>query len=210
MLKNIMALFCLISIFQMPIVSAANGNRSNQSNSFICAPQLQKYFNTLQKLPEVKELMTTIQKDGPVRIAPSNRFLAQEFGAFWDPDNRIISVSLDSNTSEGEIISAILFEMHNASVNSKLNHLDELAMDGKISKESYVRGIENLEYINSKNAAKIADKGIALGIFPKSTYMMTYNNFEEHYYYQKVGGHSACIAKNYDMLTQSYFALNRR
>jgi hypothetical protein len=165
-----------------------------------CAPQLQPLFAKIQKVPEARNLIENIKKEGPIRIAVKSSHLSQQFGAFYDTVNRIVYVNPSWHDNEGEMISSILFELHNASVNSKLDHFDYLAYTGQIDKESYVKGVEYLEYVNSKNASRIVEKGIALGVFPASARMNTYENFEEHYRWQIYGGHSAYIAKNYEQL----------
>lgn len=166
-----------------------------------CAPQLQKYVSAIQKFPEGKELIAKIQREGPIKIAVTDYSLAQQFGAFWDPDRRIIYVCPSQNREEGSVIGSILFELHNALGNSKINHLDNLAAKRQISKEKYVESMEFLEYQNSVQAAAIAEKGIKLGIFPTGARLPTYKNFEEHFHYQKIGGHAAWFARNYDEIS---------
>lgn len=166
-----------------------------------CEPQLQKYVNAIQKLPEGRELIANVQKEGSIKIAATNYSLAQQFGAFWDPDLRIIYVNPNPNRPDGSIIGSILFELHNALGNSKINHLDDLAAKRKISREKYIESMEYLEYQNSIKASAIAEKGIKLGLFPQGAHLPTYKNFEEHFYYQKVGGHSAWFGRNYDEIS---------
>lgn len=203
MFKNILLLFCLISIFQSSDVLAINSYEEGSCGLYY-SPQLKNVMSTLQKLPEVRELMSAIQKEGAMRILTSeDNPVCQQFGACWDPDHRIIFVNTTSGYSEesqGTMIGSILFELQNAAVNSKINHYDALAANGQIEKEDYVRGIEYLEFQNSIRASQLAEKGIEWGIFPVSARLQTYDNFEEHYYFQKLSGHSAWIARNYHNL----------
>lgn len=198
MFKIIIACFCVLSLNQ--ISAAYSANNYNQNDFIDCAPQLQHCLKAIQKVPEAKNLLAGILQEGPIRIAASREHLSEQFGAFWDVDRRIICVNLSANRTEGELIGSILFEMHNASVNSKLNQLDNLASSGKIDRESYVQAVERLEYYNSVNASAIAEKGIRMGVFPPDARLQIYSSFEEHYRFQKIGGHSAWIAKNYDQL----------
>lgn len=186
--------FIVFILFASVNIQAAN------NVSVSCAPQLQNCINKMQKLPEIRELLAEIQREGLIRIITSNHGLARQFGAFWDPDQRTISVNLSAHTSEGELIGSILFEMHNASINSQLDHLDYLAVRRQIDKRSYVEAVERLEYQNSVKASKIAQKGIELGIFPPSATLQTYSSFEEHYRIQQEAGHSSWIARTYDNL----------
>lgn len=199
MFKILVSFFCFLLIFQVCTVNAAS--TQPHSMAIQCAPQLKHCLDKIQKLPEARKLIATIQKEGSIRIAVNNdHHLSKEFGAFWDPAHRVITVNYSSHRSEGSLIASIIFEMHNASVNSKINHLDYLASKGQIDRDSYVEGIERLEYKNSINASKLAQQGIKKGIFPKTAHLPTYSNFDEHYRIQKEGGHSAYIAKNYDQI----------
>lgn len=173
---------------------------SESSFNFSCDPQLKPILQTIQKLPEAREILSTIQKEGNICFLLSNERLSQEFGAFWDPDSRSIRVNKAFLKSEGEMIGTILFELQNALTNKQIAKLNWLATCGRINKKDYVRAFEYLEYQNSLNAAKLAQKGIEKGIFPKSARLFTYENFEEHFRVQQMAGHSAWIAKVHDEL----------
>jgi hypothetical protein len=194
MLKILISFFLSIAFVLTQKIQAA------EFSPIPCAPQLQRCLSKMQKLEEIQELIAAIQKEGPICLFLSNHELSQQFGAFWDPDRRTIFVNLAAHGSEGEMIGSILFELHNASINSKLNRLDNLASTRKINKAAYVQGVERLEYQNSVNASKIAQKGIQLGLFPPSAFLHTYNTFEEHFRIQQEAGHSAWIARTYDSL----------
>jgi hypothetical protein len=176
-------------------------SKQQQPLSINCAPRLQKGLQALYKLPEVRQLIAKIYEDGPISIDVRNTSLSNGFGAFWDQDNRIICVGITPNSTESDIISSILFELHNAAVSNEINHYDELATRRQISKDDYVESIEYLEYSNSLKASKIAAKGIEQGILPRGSRLHTYRNFDEHYYYQRTSGHSSWIANTYDQLT---------
>lgn len=169
-------------------------------SQFVCDPKLKNCMEKILQVKEARDLISSIQKEGSLRIAVSDASESKQFGAFWDLDLRTVCVHLDSQVTEGEIIGSILFELHNALVTSRYDQLDLLARNGKINKADYVKAYEQQEYYNSKNASAIAEKGISLGIFPHTARLPTYRNFEEHYHYQKIGGHSAYVARNYDML----------
>jgi hypothetical protein len=166
-----------------------------------CSWQLQAHLKKIQKLPEARELIAKVQKDGPISIEALTSSLSQQFGAFWDADRRTIGVN--AQRTEGAVIASILFELHNASITAKLDRLDYLASTGKIAKEQYVESVERLEYQNSINASNMAKKGIDAGLFPKTAFLPTYPTFTEHYQVQKQGGHSAWIAKTFDQLSPS-------
>lgn len=193
--------FCFVFLLlQMQFAFAADNYKNTQLKSINCAPKLQKYLMKILNVAEVRALIIKIQQEGPFQIEVDSNEIAEEFGAYWDEAYRTICVNFNARSSEGEVIGSILFELHNAAANSQLEHYNNLATARKINRESYIRAIEHIEYENSKKAAKIAEKGIALGVFPVGARLPTYRNFEEHYHYQKIGGHSAVIGHNYDLL----------
>jgi|LakMenEpi03Aug12_release.lakeMendotaPanAssembly.Ray.scaffolds.fasta_scaffold52316_2 hypothetical protein len=192
MTKKLFSIILLIAITQITFVFGS---------AIPCAPQLQKSLKAIEQLPEGKALLESVQKLGPIRIETSRYNLAQQFGAFWDPDERVIYVNFPNQKDDGKIIGSIIFELHNALANAKINHLDNLASQRKITKAKYVEAMEYLEYENSIKASKIAEKGIQMGLFPKGAHLPTYKDFNEHFHYQKVGGHSAWFARTYDELS---------
>lgn len=201
MIKKII-LFALL-IATIITQASYSDERHEQANAFIpCAPELQSCLNKIQQLPEARDLIAVIQKEGAIRIVVNNDpYLTKKFGAFWDPVNRVITVNYSKSIPEGSLIGSIVFEMHNALVNAKMLHLDNLAMAGKIEKDAYIESFERLEYQNSKDASRLVSKGIQKNIFPKSAYLPTYPNFETHFCVQKESGHSDFFARNFDMLT---------
>ena len=173
-----------------------------QNSKIKCVPQLQKSLNAILKIPEARTLIHSIQKEGPIQIVADSTSLSKQFGAYWDPDNRIICIDLSANRTEGAKIGSLLFELHNASVNSKIFHLNMLAYRRKINKQNYIQSMEHLEYINSINTAKIADKGIKMGVIPKDSRLSIYSSFEEHFRVQRMSGHSDSMGRMYDLCLQ--------
>lgn len=204
MLKKIVY-FCLmiVAIYQADATAAS---RSIQTQAVSCGRELQSCWNKILKIPEIKTLIARIQKEGSFSIVAYQHPLSEKFGAFWDLDQRVICVDV-ANRSEGERIGSILFELHNAAVTSQYQVLDEKASQGKINRESYIQAVEHLEYQNSLQASKLANKGIILGIFPREAFLPTFASFAEHYRVQRMGGHSQFIGRNYDQLSsQSQFS----
>lgn len=165
-----------------------------------CAPELKYYYDKIMQVPEAQTLVQNILKEGSIEIVADKRGIAS-FGALWDIDNRRIVINKEHGRTEGRIICSIIFELHNAAVSSKYDQLDALAEARKIDKESYVESVERLEFKNSHDCARIADRGIAMGVFPKEVRRTTYPTFEEHYHWQKYGGHSDWIANTYMQLS---------
>lgn len=198
MIKSLFAIFCFLVFGCIQTGHAANQN----FREVPCDPRLQKCWSKILKLPRAQELIAEIQRQGPIRIRVANHTLSDQFGAFWDRMDRAIGVHLSSRVSEGQLIGSIIFELHNALADSKMDQLDYLASRGQISRDKYVEGMEFIEYENSKLAATLAEQGIQQGLFPPGARLPTYRNFEEHFYYQKISGHSAWFAQAYDQCRQ--------
>lgn len=200
MVKKIVCFFCFILIAF--IQSNYADNKKSHLEQVQCVPELQDCLSKIQQLPEARMLIAAIQKEGTIRIIiNADHYLTKKFGAFWDPVHRTITVNYSDNISEGSLIGSIVFEMHNALVNSKMLELDNLAVAGRIDRDTYVEEFERLEYKNSKDASKLVQRGIRRGIFPRSAHLPTYDSFEEHFYVQKEAGHSEFIGRNFDHLT---------
>lgn len=182
---------CLLSILMF---SQAHANMT-------CSAPLQSYVKQIQKLPEGKQLIEAILKEGPLHFSDKNPQLTEQFGAMWDRQYRTIYVNTASQQSQGRILGTILFELHNARSNSRYDELDFRANTGRISKMDYVESMERVEYENSIATAALADKGIKLGYFPKEARLPIYNSFQEHYLYQRIGGHSGWLARAYDEIS---------
>lgn len=199
MLKTLLY-FCLlmVSICQAPLCASS---QEIAFTSVECSPQLQQAVNKIMQISEARSLINTIQQEGPIRIIANTHPLSEQFGAYWDLGKRTICINLSHCRSEGKVIGSIVFELHNAAANSKLQHFDHLALTKNIDRESYVKGVEYVEYENSLKASHLTKVGIQMGIFPADAYLPIYRNFEEHYHFQIIGGHSAWIGSNYDGLS---------
>lgn len=184
-------IFILISF---SILSAAETN-----HAVAASLELHPMVKKIQKHEKGRELIAKVQAEGPISIIVESP--SEQFDAYWNRDDRQISVNISGRT-EGEIIGSIIFELHNALVSDEMERLDNLAARGAIDRSSYVRSIEYLEYENSHKASSLVKEGIEQGIYPKSAHLFTYRDFDEHFHYQKVGGHTDWIAKNYDSLKQ--------
>ncbi len=204
MFKKLFTCGCLLSMCHMSGVLGASAHQTRSLSSVECASQLKPCLMAIQKVPEARQLIETVQKEGWVRVVVNNTHLSNQFGAYWDGSNRTIAISVTSDNTQGDIIASIIFELHNASVDSKFDYLDSLAAAGQIDREGYIRAVEYIEFQNSISAHNIAEKGIKMGVFPVRARLHVYRNFEEHYYYQQVGGHSAYIGKNFDMVAPKY------
>lgn len=183
-------LFCLLFVLSFVFISSVYNN--------ICSPQLVSSVKQIEKVPEGQQLLAAIQREGPLNFSVLKSEATDAFGAAWDRETRTIYINLTQHPTRDSIIASLLFELHNASTDSKYNHLNYLASTGQIDKKNYVRSMEYVEYENSLKTAVLADKGIAMGLFSREARLPIYGSFEEHFHYQKIGGHSAWMAMAYD------------
>jgi hypothetical protein len=175
------------------------------ASSIQCSPSLKKCLNAIQSLPEGKQLIQKVLKEGSIRILTTNSSLSKEFGAFWEPYSRMIFINPAAHQTLGEMITSLLFELHNAASTNQINQYNAQATARKITRAHYVELIERLEYQNAIETAQITKKAINRGVFPKSAYLKTFHNFEEHFHFQKKSGHSAWIAHNFDQLARRFY-----
>lgn len=171
-----------------------------QNGTMRVDPELTFSLKAIQALPEGTTLISKILAEGPLNIAVGENAVVRDFSACWDPDSRTIFIGLASRPTRGEVLGSLIFELQNALVSSQFDKLNQKAIQGRIKKADYIRSMEHLEYINSMNASKLAKIGIQKGLFPKSACLPTYKNFEEHFYYQKMSGHSDVFGQNFDLL----------
>lgn len=186
-------IYIILGLFLLSTPLIAN-NKYPHLN-IACVEELKPSLSKILEIEGARKLIEAINKEGPIRIIVNKHHLSDQFGAYWDMRQRTICLS--SKSSVGQRIGSIIFELCNAASNSKLDNLDELASRGRIACETYVREVERIEFENSHIASKIAKEGIDRGLFPADAFLPTYSNFEEHYHYQKIGGHSAWIEKNF-------------
>jgi hypothetical protein len=78
-----------------------------------------------------------------------------------------------------------------------------LAKEGKLDKQTYVKRIECTEYQNVLAAATLLDAGIKKGVYPAEAALSHFNSLEEHLQWQQKMGHSAYLARGYDALIQN-------
>ena len=194
----IIAIFIFILSFSAFTSSKFRGEDPSKINSY--SPKLKAAITKLEQMPEFREFIAEVQSEGPVKveIEKMNSF---DFEALWDANTRTVIVNENFNKTVGEMITSILFELHNAKSNKTLLATFELAKKGLINKETYVRNIEKMEHTNAVNTTELLEKGIARGIFPKDSSWNIYKNFEDHYKLQQVYGHSQWLADKFDQIS---------
>lgn len=159
-------------------------------------PSAQQAMQIIADVPEGKQLLQEVWKNGAVRVEIV-RLENEQFEAYWDAGKRLIQVNAVHTRDLAATIRAIVFELHNAKNNARFIDLMTLAYQGRISVDQYVEGMERIEHQNAIETALILDRGIAQGVFPKETAWLVLRDFEDHYAHQQLGGHSQWFVKQY-------------
>jgi hypothetical protein len=168
--------------------------------SFVNVPSnLKRAAQKIETFSESRHLLKEIEKEGLIKL--EFRPLGKgPFHACWIGEIRTILLNSSNSWTEGQIISSILFELHNAKQDKAYDRLNTLALKRQITKDQYVETIEHLEFDNSIMTKNLIDAGIKNGYYPKDANLLVYKNFEEHFYWQLKLGHSALMARQYDDL----------
>lgn len=174
------------------------------STTLPCCSSLEPLVEKMEQLAEVRALIIEIQKRGPIQLSTGTEGPAEQFGACWNFDRRVICVYPPFYEDEGRLIGSVLFELHNALSTDRYQYLDRLAAEGKIDRKRYIIEYEYIEYINSLQTASMAQKGVDRKIFPPTAKLPTFSSFQEHFAVQQRAGHCKAISRNYD-LSQDLF-----
>ncbi|NGX38048.1 MAG: hypothetical protein K1000chlam2_01217 [Chlamydiae bacterium] len=167
------------------------------SQELHCTPELKKVVERIEQLPEGKELIDRVLEEGDLHIV-INQIYSKKFEGYWDASIRTIHVT--KTPSDSAFISTILFELHNALRESDFEKTDQMAYQGSLDRNGYVKAMEHIEYENARATSNLLNKGIELGLFPYDSYWEVSDTFEEHFLVQKQAGHAAWFAKMYDQL----------
>lgn len=159
---------------------------------------------TILSLNEARELLADIQSEGPIKIvacrAPHN------FGASWNSSLRIIRINTRKNHSSQDLITSILFEMHNAKKDREISRIMGLACRRKISKQLYVQEMEKIEHQNALETTTLLELGQKRGLYPKSILWKMPASFEDYYALQMEAGHTAHHGEVFDLLFRGSMA----
>lgn len=185
------------------LLSCFNSNldkpTSIQKGRVFCEKEFQPILTKIEELPDAAKLIESVLEEGSFRIE-KNRHLSKQFEGYWSGEKRTIYLTKTKKIGEGDLISTILFELHNAKAMREFDHLDHLATKRLLNKKGYVRAIEHLEYRNARLTSAILNAGIEKGLFPKSCYWPLDANFESHLAIQENMGHSNWIGQMYEEL----------
>jgi len=191
-MKKLMSIIFILTLTQL---SAAEDRILSYPN------ELRDVVGKIEKSPEARDLIKQVQKEGRVGIITSRDY-KMNFSAFWDGENRQITLNLSQQRSLGSIIRSIIFELHNAASNSQFEDLYHKAMCGTISRNQYILQMEQIEYSNALKAGEILTRGQRQGLFPTNIGMDIPSTFQEHFQIQCSMGHAEFHGNNYDVLSQ--------
>jgi len=173
--------------------------------STLCAnphhsPELSAPLKALYRMQETKQLIEAVEAQGTLTLKAA--YLGPEATqAAWYPNERAIYINYSNQGTEGSVIRFLVFELNNALIEKQFGYMDYLATQGKISKEEYVRTVEQLEFQNAQRALALLKKGVEKGVFPADAADWPVpSSFAEHYKMQLEAGHSQAIANLYDQL----------
>lgn len=159
--------------------------------------ELKPMVQMAMRIPQVRQLLAKVQQEGPVRVEIcKNRH--DGFQGYWDGATRSIVLDGNMGSSPGEMISTLIFELHNAESNHRFEQLNEQAAHGQIDKETFVKETERIEHNNVLRCSILVNRGIKQGVLPQSARMPAIRNFEAHYKVQQLTGHSQFLARCYD------------
>ena len=158
---------------------------------------LEEAFFTIKKVPECHTLLMQIENEGRISVVEA---FNTPFEAQWSPDTRTVEVDVSKHTGMGHLITSIVFELHNALSNNRLEYLYTQASSKKIPREAFVRKIEQMEWKNWEAASLLLAKGRERGIFPQDAHLPTFKTFGNYLLIQKQMGHSQYHAQSYDLL----------
>jgi hypothetical protein len=149
--------------------------------------------------PSTRALVDEMEKEGPIDI----KLDSLKFSGHWNRRERTIYVN-KKNLDIVKQVTTIVFELHNMKVSKEFADLNRNARDGKIGKEDYVRSWEQLEHRNVLKGNKCIRRMIDEGCFQKKCEMTLFiPDFQLHFLYQQLIGHSARIVKRYDKFNAS-------
>jgi hypothetical protein len=164
-----------------------------------CEPELQDVLDKVQCLPEGAEVVQKVLDQGPLSIE-LNRHLSYQFDGYWDSYNRAIYISKTEESSDCFLVTALLFELHNALHTTDIEHMYSLASKRAIGREQFIEEFEYLEYKNALATSQLLDKGACNGCFPCDCNWDMAPDFATHFEVQLRKGHSASIGAIYDQL----------
>ncbi len=163
------------------------------------SPELTQLVQTLYRFEDTKQLLAQAEEEGPFTIRTA-KMGQQAPEASWMVYPRLISINTSYYRSYGSMITSLVFELHNVLSTKQFDDYDQLALSGKINREQFIRGIEEIEYSNARKTSYLLWKGVQQGLFPRDAAMPIPHNFEDHFRLQLDSGHSSLIGSMYDDL----------
>lgn len=195
----IIQLLLTLSLFSSSIGNINQPNDTARSQQ-IEEPSVKQAVLAIRSIPDGARLLKEVEQEGRITIE-LREIESFDFGAMWDANSRHVIVNAKRCRNQGTLISSLLFELHNAKTSQFLEAEANKVINGRLTKEQYVKNVERMEHDNAMATIKILEEGMANGAFPKTAKWTIIRDFEDHYKLQQVTGHSLWIANNYDLMS---------
>lgn len=161
------------------------------------SPELAAPLNALYQMTETKQILESVETEGALNL----QAIYSGWPAAWYPEERTIRINCSKDHSYGSVIRSLIFELHNVMDQKQFEFVDELAIQQKLSKDEYVRKIEQMEYQSALKTLEIVKRGVSQGIFPAdAAEWPVAPSFIEHMRMQYESGHAQAVALLYDQL----------
>jgi len=154
-----------------------------------------------------RQIVSAILKDGPITIDGTKSFEGQ---SKWNSTKRILFISKDEiekpDNNLYRIVSHLMFELFNALKDYMFEELEKKAVKKKIDKEIFVKEIERIEFQSHNNTKKLLGMAVKSGHLTEPDLLEDVpiiEDFDTHYKYHQLIGHTERYAKRFDTLSKA-------
>lgn len=162
------------------------------------SPPVEQAISIIKQMPECKPLLAKIAEEGGFRVVENK---TAPFGAQWNPNTRVIEINSLNHATVGDVIVSLLFELHNAGTDARLRYLQDCAHARSISRQRFVRKMEQREWKNWEATCALVQIGKQRGLFPAQTMAVSFGTFDRYLDMQNAGGHTQFHADIYNFLS---------
>jgi hypothetical protein len=181
-------------------VSKVKGKRKMSSNALPVSFTIA--LTTLATYPPTRELLEQVNKNcGPIKIG----LRKQSSSGCWDRKERIIYLDQE-RINAGKLdasnqVAVLICELLNAKATKFFEQLDYRAIRSEIQKEEYVASMERIEHDNGLKTHEYVKQAIKDKVLSGVFVSLYFQDFETHYKYQQIAGHSSDISDKFDRIT---------
>jgi len=190
----------MTSIYNKVYISSLNATQT----SFF-PPILKKASDFIFSFPQTRKIISTVLTSGTFTIDASTSFTCQ---SSWNVETRVLSISKDEiekpHNTVHKIASHLIFELFNAVKSPLFKLLKQNVLDRKIDKQTFVTETEKIEFESQKESKKVLKQIVKVAHLSRQIFQQDlsgFANFDLHYRYQQLVGHSTRYEKYFDQLT---------